>query len=222
MCGIRVVEGVSSGARGACVGIFDITAMCMAIVRILPLLVGRGGMHRPTATALLALVRGWLLRVAATIAVVAATASASTVVPAVVVTMLLLLGSIVDVVGWWLLLPDGHAELLEPCQLRLDGGCAVSLALDRLLCGCIRGAKICKGLAVQCDGAAIILHGHHAIAMLQGRDARLIDKGDGIGPEPLEGIKRLLDVGVRKLPCVFDANLHLVLFGKNPTAFDHV
>ncbi len=116
------MEGALSGARGACVGIFDITAMGMAIVPIFPLFVGRGGMHRPMATALLALVRGWLLPVAAAIAIVAAAAaSASTVVPAVVVTMLLLLGGVVDVVEWWLLLSDGHAELLEPCQLRLDG-----------------------------------------------------------------------------------------------------
>jgi hypothetical protein len=48
-------------------------------------------MHKPTATALLALVQGWLLWVAATIAVEAAAASASAVIPAVVVTSLLLL-----------------------------------------------------------------------------------------------------------------------------------
>ncbi len=54
--GIRVVEGALSGARGTRVGVFNITAMCMAIVLILPSLVGHGGMHRPTAAALLALV----------------------------------------------------------------------------------------------------------------------------------------------------------------------
>ncbi len=73
------------------------------------------------ATALLALVQGWLLQVAAAIAIEAAATSASTVVPVVVVTTLLLLGGIVDVVGWRLLLSDGHAELLKPRQLRLDG-----------------------------------------------------------------------------------------------------
>ncbi len=103
-------------------GIFDLTAMPVAVVPILPPLVGRGGTHKPMATALLALVRGWLLRVAATIAVEAAATSTSVVVPAVVVTMLLLLGGVVDVVGWWLLLSDGHAELLKPHQLCLDGG----------------------------------------------------------------------------------------------------
>ncbi len=72
-------------------------------------------MHRTTATALLAVVQGWLLRVASTIFVAAAAAIASAVVPAT------LLGGVVDVVGWQLLLSDGHAELLEPSQLRLDG-----------------------------------------------------------------------------------------------------
>jgi hypothetical protein len=215
------VEGASSGACGASVGVFDITAMRMALVPILILLVGAGGMRRPTTTALLALVRGWLLPVAAAIAVVAAAASASTVVPAVVVTTLLLLGGVVDVVGWWLLLSDGHAELLEPRQLRLDGGYAVGLALDHLLCGCVRSTKVRKGLAVQCDGVAIVVHGCHAVAMLQGRDARLIDEGDGVGQEPLEGVKRLLDAGIRKLPCIFDANPCLVLFEVHPAAFDH-
>jgi hypothetical protein len=71
---------------------------------------------------LLALVQGWLLWVAAAISVEAAAASASAVVPAVVVTMLLLLWGIVDVVGWRLLLSDGHAEVLKPHQLCLDGG----------------------------------------------------------------------------------------------------
>ncbi len=215
------MEGALSGARGTHVGIFDITAMCMTIVSILPSLVGRRGMHRPTATTLLALVRGRLLRVAAAIAVVAPAASASTVVPAVVVTTQFLLGGIVDVVGWWLLLSDSHAELLEPHQLRLDGGYAVGLALDRLLCGCVRSVEVCKGLAVQCDGAAVVLHGHHAVAMLRGRDTRLIDEGDGVGPEPLEGVEPLLDAGVCKLPCVFDANPCLVLFGVHPAVFDH-
>jgi hypothetical protein len=162
-----------------------------------------------------------LLPVAAAIAVVATIASASTVVPAVVVTTLLLMGGVVDVVGWWLLLSDGHAELLEPCQLRLDGRYAVGLALDHLLCGCLRGAEVCKGLAVRWDGAAVLIHGRHAVAMLQGRDACLIDKGDGVGPEPLEGVKRLLDAGICKLPCVFDANPRLVLFGIHLAAFDH-
>jgi hypothetical protein len=202
-------------------GIFNITVMHMAIVPILPSLVGCGGMHRPTAATLLALVRGWLLPVAATIAIVAAAASTSMFVPAVVVTMLLLLGGVVDVVGWWLLLSDGHAELLEPCQLCLDGGYAVGLALDHLLCGCVRGAKVCKGLAVRCDGAAVVVHGRHAVAMLQGRGAHLIDEGDGVGPEPLEEVERLLDAGICKLPCVFYANPCLVLFGIHPAAFDH-
>ena len=66
-------------------------------------------------------INGWLLWVAAAIAVEAVAASASAVVPAVVVTMLLLLWGVVDVVGWRLLLSDGHAELLKPRQLCLDG-----------------------------------------------------------------------------------------------------
>ncbi len=65
MRGIRVVEGALSGARGTRVGVFDITAMSMAIVPILISLVGVGGMRRPTPPPLLALVRGWLLQVAA-------------------------------------------------------------------------------------------------------------------------------------------------------------
>ncbi len=36
--------------------------------------------------------------------------------------LLLLLWGVVDVVGWRLLLSDGHAELLKPRQLCLDGG----------------------------------------------------------------------------------------------------
>ncbi len=115
------MDGALSNARPARVGIFDITAMHVAVVPILPPLVGCGGTHKPTATALLALVRGWLLRVAAAIAFKVAAASASAVVPAVAVTMLLLLGGVVDVVRWRLLLSDGHAELLKPCQLCLDG-----------------------------------------------------------------------------------------------------
>jgi hypothetical protein len=206
MRGIRVVEGTSSSARGACVGIFNITTMRMAIVPILILLVGVGGTCRPTATALLASVQGWLLPVASAIASVATASSASMVVSAVVVMTLLLLGGIVDIAGWWLLLSDDHAELLEPCQLRLDGGYAVGLALDPLLCGCVRGAKVPKGLAVQCDGATVIVHGRHAIAMLQGWDACLNDEGDGVGPEPLEGVERLIDAGICKLPCILDAN----------------
>jgi hypothetical protein len=109
------VEWASFVARGARVGVFDIAAMRTAVVPILVTLVGRGGTHRTTATALLAVVRGWLLRVASTICVAAAAAAASAVVP------VTLLGGVVDVVGWRLLLSDGHAELLEPSQLRLDG-----------------------------------------------------------------------------------------------------
>ncbi len=120
-CGIWVVDGSSPVAHCARVAIFDVITMPVAVVPILIPLVGRGT-HKPTATALLALVRGWLLWVAAAIAVEAAAASASAVVPAVVVTMLLLLWGIVDVVGWRLLLSDGHAKLLKPRQLCLDGG----------------------------------------------------------------------------------------------------
>ena len=119
---VWVVAGSSPVACCARVAIFDVTAMHVAVVSILPPLVGHGGMHKPTATALLALVQGWLLRVAAAIAVEAATTSAYAVVPAVVVTTLLLLGGLVDVVGWQLLLSDSHAELLKPYQLCLDGG----------------------------------------------------------------------------------------------------
>jgi hypothetical protein len=121
-CSVWVVNGALSIARCACVGILNVTAMRVAVVPILPPLVGRGGTHKPTGTALLALVQGWLLRVAATIAIEAATASASVVVPAVVVTTLLLLGGVVDIVGWRLLLSNGHAELLKPRQMCLDGG----------------------------------------------------------------------------------------------------
>ncbi len=100
--------------------IFNITAMHVAVVPILIPLVGRGT-HKPTATALLALVQGWLLWVAAAIAVEATAVSASVVVPAVVVTTLLLLWGVVDVVGWQLLLSDNHAALLKPHQLCLYG-----------------------------------------------------------------------------------------------------
>ncbi len=115
------MDGSSSVARPARVAIFNVTTMRVAVVPIFIPLVGHG-MHKPTATALLALVQGWLLWVAAVIAVEAAAASASAIVPAVVVTTLLLLWGIVDVVGWRLLLSDGHAELLKPCRLCLDGG----------------------------------------------------------------------------------------------------
>ncbi len=84
------MDGASSIAHPACVGILNVTAMRVAVVPILPPLVGHGGTHKPMATALLALVRGWLLRVAAAIAIEAAAPSASAVVPAVVVTTLLL------------------------------------------------------------------------------------------------------------------------------------
>ncbi len=57
--------------------------------------------------------------------------------------------------------------------------------------------------------------------MLQGWDARLIDEGDGIGPEPLKGVEHLFDAGQCKLPCGFDANPCLVLLGLHPAAFDH-
>ncbi len=119
-CGIWVVDGSLSVARCAHVAIFDVTAMRGAVVPTLIPLVGHG-MHKPTATTLLALVQSWLLWIAAAIAIEAATASASAVVPAVVVTMLLLLWGLVYVVGWRLLLSDGHAELLKPRQLCLDG-----------------------------------------------------------------------------------------------------
>ncbi len=121
LCGVWVVDGSLSVARCACVAIFDVTAMRVAVVPIFIPLVGCG-MHKPTATALLALVRGWLLWVATAIAIEAAAASASGVILAVVVMMLFLLWGIVDVIGWWLLLSDGHAELLKPRQLCLDGG----------------------------------------------------------------------------------------------------
>jgi hypothetical protein len=58
--------------------------------------------------------------------------------------------------------------------------------------------------------------------MLQGRDAGLIDEGDGVGPEPLKGVERLFDAGQHKLPCVFDADSRLVLPGVHPAAFDHM
>ncbi len=77
-CGVWVVDGSSSVAHRARVAIFDVTPMHVAVVPILIPLVGRGT-HKPTATALLALVRGWLLWVAAAIAIEAATASASAV-----------------------------------------------------------------------------------------------------------------------------------------------
>ncbi len=119
-CGVWVVDGSSSVARRAHVAIFDVTTMRVTVVPIFIPLEGCGT-HKPTATALLALVQGWLLWEAAAIAVEAAAASASVVVPAVVVTTLLLLWGVVDVVGWRLLLSNGDAEMLKPHQLCLDG-----------------------------------------------------------------------------------------------------
>ncbi len=37
----------------------------------------------------------------------------------------------------------------------------------------------------------IVIHGSHAVAMLRGRDRRLVDKRDCVGPILLEGINHL-------------------------------
>ncbi len=84
----------------------------------------------------------------------------------------------------------------------------------------VRGTKVCQRLAVRCNGAAVVVHGRHAIAMMQGRDTCLIDEGDGVGPEALKRVERLLHAGRRKLPCVFDADPRLILLGVHSAAFD--
>ncbi len=63
-----------------------------------------------TTTALLAVVQGWLLRVASTIFVAAAAAAASAVVPA------MLLGGVVDVVGWRLCCPTAMQNCWSPAN----------------------------------------------------------------------------------------------------------
>jgi hypothetical protein len=105
---------------------------------------------------------GWLLRDEVSTAATAFSSVAST---SSTVEETLLLGRSVDIVGR--LLADGHAKLLEICQLVLDQCQAGGLALHHLLGGCVRGIEVGDGLAVQCT-SCLVVHCHHAIVVLDG------------------------------------------------------
>ncbi len=155
---------------------------------------------------------GWFLRDEVFTAAMASSSVASA--PSTVEWMLLL-GGRVDIVGR--LLADGHAKLLEICQLVLDQCQAGGLALHHLLGGRVHGAKVGNGLAIQCD-SHVVLHRRHAVVVLDGWRGHLVDEGDCLGPVVLESFDHLGD-GQR---FVFPHNPTLVLLGVRATAFDDV
>ncbi len=128
---------------------------------------------------------------------------------------MLLLGRSVDIVGR--LLADGHAKLLEICQLVLDQCQAGGLALHCLLGGCVRGAEVGDGLAIRC-ASHVVVHCRHAVVVLDGWRGHLVDEGDRLGPVVLERFDRL--GGGRRF--ILPRDPALVLLGVHAAAFDDV
>ncbi len=63
----------------------------------------------------------------------------------------------------------------------------------------------------------VIVHGSHAVAVLRGRDRRLVDKPDRTGPVLLEGIDRLNNCRGFALA----SNSVFILLGVHSTPFDY-
>jgi hypothetical protein len=140
------------------VSVIHITAVGVAVVSILPMLVGswRTKCLLLTATRI-SKTHGWLLQKTS------AAALTTTVAFVAIVERALLLSRSVDTA--WGLLANGHAELSNVCKLALHCNQAVGLALHCFLCGGLRGAKVCKQVAVQRE-QCIVVHGGHTISML--------------------------------------------------------
>ncbi len=90
-------------------------------------------------------------------------------------------------VGWGLL-TEGQAELMDAYQLYLHcHHTCCSLVLDGFLCGGICGAKICKRFTLQ-HKQCVVAHSSHTVAMICGRDGRLVYERNLVGPIFLEGL----------------------------------
>jgi hypothetical protein len=180
---------------------------------VLVLLVGhRGVLGSASRSFTSESVVGWLLRDEVSTAATASSSIASA--PSTVDGMLLLGGS-VDIVGR--LLANGHAKLLEICQLVLDQCQAGGLALHPLLGGCIRGTKVGNGLAMRC-ASHVVVHCRHAVVVLDGWRGHLVDEGDCLRPVVLERFDCLSDGRQFILP----RDPALALLRVHATAFDDV
>ena len=104
---VWIVSWAALSARHARVGVINVAAMSMAVVPILPTLVGRGRLCRLLRTGTVAAKPSWLLWEASSTVATAGTTIASVA----ALVELLLLGRGVD--GRWGLLVDSHAELLD-------------------------------------------------------------------------------------------------------------
>jgi hypothetical protein len=156
------------------VAIFNVTAMHVAVVPILPTLAGSGSTWWT--------ISGWLLvaSVGPAAALTSAIASASA-----VVGQALVLRRGVDVA--WGLLADSHAELLYIGQLVLHCDQSGCLVLNGFLCGHVRGTKVCHWLVVWW----VIVDRGHAVAMLWGHGSRLVDEPNRSESILLEGVDHL-------------------------------
>jgi hypothetical protein len=185
--------------------------MGVAVMPVLPSLVGsRGTRGSASRSSTSESIVGWLLQDKVSTAAAASSSIASA--PSTVEWVLLLGGSI-DIVGR--LLADGHAKLVEICQLALDRCQAGGLALHCLLGGSVRGAEVGNGLAIRCN-CCIVVHRRHAVVVLDGWRGHLVDEGDRLGPVVLERFDRLGD----RRRFVLPRNSALVLLGVHAAAFD--
>ncbi len=145
---IGIVGRATIATRCACVGVIHVAAMGVAVVPILPMLVGSGRKTWLLRAGSVAAKPGWLLWEAAT----AVAAAVTSVMPAAIASATAIVGHVLlmcgGVDGGWGLLADSHAELLDVCQLALHSSHVGRLGLDRFLHGSIGRAKVCKRFAV--------------------------------------------------------------------------
>jgi hypothetical protein len=92
---------------------------------------------------------------------------------------------------------------------------AVGLAFHGFLRGGARGTKVHKQVTIQCN-QQVVIHSGHTLSMLQGRDSRLVDECNCVGPIFHEGVNRLDDWWDR----VLAQDPFFVLLGVHSTALD--
>ncbi len=139
---VRVVHRSWFATHCTGVIVVHITTMGITVVPIFPMFVGSGRMYCLLLAAVLTTKTHGLLWETTAIALT------PTIVFAVIGERALMLSGGVAVA--WGLLANNHAEL-DVCKLVLHCNQAVGLALHGVLCGGVRGTKVCKRVIVQCD-----------------------------------------------------------------------
>ncbi len=177
---IRVVCRSWFATRCTGVSVIHITAVGVAVVTILPMLVGSGRTKRFLLTATCtAKSHGWFLWKPSTAALTATVAFVA------IVERVLLLRGAIDAA--WGLLADGHAELLNVCKPALHCDQAVGLALHCFM------AYVEPSLQVSCrttQATRCRPQRPYCIHVAKA-GATLVDECNCVGPTFLEGVDHL-------------------------------